>query len=63
MFFWIKQVGGSKNKNEGLENSDDSYFVNSVKTPPITLPTAEPKAEPDAKVANAKDRAREGGNA
>ena len=29
----------------------------------MTLPIAAPKAEPDAKVANAKDRAREGGNA
>ena len=29
----------------------------------MTLPVAAPKAEPDENVANAKDRAREGGNA
>ena len=29
----------------------------------MTSPVAEPKAEPDGKVANALDRAREGGNA
>ena len=39
------------------------YCVNSAKVPPMILPVAEPKARPDEKVANAKDRAREGGNA
>ena len=58
MFFWIEQVGGSKKKRKARENS---YCVNSVKV--MTLPVAAPKAEPDEKVANAKDRDREGGNA
>ena len=34
-----------------------------MRAPPITFPVAAPKAEPDEKVANAKERARDGGNA
>ena len=48
---------------KGGTREENSHCVNSVKVPPIILPVAEPKAEPDEKVANAKDRAREGGNA
>ena len=40
-----------------------SYFVYSVKTPPKILPVAAPKVPPHENVANAKERARDGGNA
>ena len=58
MFFWTEQVGGKKRRAR-----ENSYCVNSVKAPPMALPVAAPKAEPDENVAKAKERAREGGNA
>ena len=42
---------------------ENSYCVNSVKAPPKILPIAAPKGPLDDNVANAKERAREGGNA
>ena len=42
---------------------DDPCFVNSVKAPPMVLPAPAPRAAPDENVANARERAREGGNA
>ena len=50
-------------EEKGGTREENSHCVNSVKVPPMILPVAEPKAEPEEKVANAKNRAREGGNA
>jgi hypothetical protein len=52
-----------KRKREENGGAMDIYLEISVSIPPKTVPNAPPIGAPAAKVANAVERAREGGNA